>query len=106
MKALTKKYALQYFKVYVTISICIFYLHYTISYRFNVSPNVHLEVLIDNLPQQVTGAELYGMCHNAWLNSARRIIQQRILNDKGNSLVYFNIIIKIKILLKIMMYSF
>jgi hypothetical protein len=71
-----------------------------------MSSNVYLEDLIDNLPQQVTGAELYGMCHNAWLHSARRVIQQQIVNNKGNPLVYFNIIVKKKYYYKkITMYS-
>lgn len=52
--------------------------HFCILYRFNLNPNVNLEELINHLPDQVTGADLYGMCHNAWLNSAKRIIQQRI----------------------------
>ncbi|XP_060844894.1 peroxisomal ATPase PEX6 [Rhopalosiphum padi] len=52
--------------------------------KFNLYSNFHLEDLIEHLPDQVTGAELYGMCHNAWLNSARRVIQKRIIhiNDK------------------------
>lgn len=52
-------------------------------YRFKLDSNLFLEDLIDHLPREVTGAELYGMCHNAWLNSARRIIYQRIANDYG-----------------------
>ncbi|XP_060857550.1 peroxisomal ATPase PEX6 [Metopolophium dirhodum] len=52
--------------------------------KFNLNSNFHLEDLIDYLPDQVTGAELYGMCHNAWLNCARRIIQKRLthINDE------------------------
>ncbi|KAF0763210.1 peroxisomal biogenesis factor 6 isoform X1 [Aphis craccivora] len=52
--------------------------------KFNLCSNFHLEDLIEHLPDQVTGAELYGMCHNAWLNSARRVIQKRmiLINDK------------------------
>ncbi|KAE9525240.1 hypothetical protein AGLY_014308 [Aphis glycines] len=52
--------------------------------KFNLYSNFHLEDLIEHLPDQVTGAELYGMCHNAWLNSARRVIQKRmiLINDK------------------------
>ncbi|XP_025198028.1 peroxisomal biogenesis factor 6 [Melanaphis sacchari] len=52
--------------------------------KFNLYSDFHLEDLIKHLPDQVTGAELYGMCHNAWLNSARRVIQKRIIhiNDK------------------------
>lgn len=53
--------------------------------------NFHLEDLIDHLPDQVTGAELYGMCHNAWLNCARRVIQKRLTNINGKLLLYFNI---------------
>lgn len=71
-----------------------------------MSSTVHLEDLIDNLPQYVTGAELYGMCHNAWLHSARRVIQQRILNNKGNLIVCFNMNIKINILLKIIIFIY
>jgi len=41
--------------------------------------NFHLEDLIDNLPDEVTGAELYGICHNAWLNCAKRVIQKRLV---------------------------
>lgn len=52
-------------------------------YRFKLDSNLFLEDLIDHLPQEVTGAELYGVCHNAWLNSARRVIQQNIVNNDG-----------------------
>lgn len=53
-------------------------------YRFNLNSNINFEELINHLPDQVTGADLYGMCHNAWLNSAKRIIQQRI----GKNCIY------------------
>lgn len=54
-------------------------------FRFNLYSNFHLEDLIEHLPDQVTGAELYGMCHNAWLNSARRVIQKRMILINGKS---------------------
>jgi len=48
-----------------------------------LDPNFHLENVINNLPQQVTGAELYGLCQNAWLKGAKNIIEQRILYKNG-----------------------
>ncbi|CAI6357793.1 unnamed protein product [Macrosiphum euphorbiae] len=52
--------------------------------KFNLNSNFHLNDLINHLPDQVTGAELYGMCHNAWLNCARRVIKKRLthINDE------------------------
>ncbi|VVC42532.1 Hypothetical protein CINCED_3A000061 [Cinara cedri] len=55
--------------------------------KFHLYSNVNLGHLIDNLPEQVTGAELYGMCHNAWLNCARRVIQQRNKQINDNQCV-------------------
>lgn len=52
-------------------------------YSFNLHSNFHLEDLINHLPQQVTGAELYGLCQNAWLNRIRKIIHQRHKNGKN-----------------------
>lgn len=73
---------------------CILFLRYskiiTFFFRFNLYSNFHLEDLIEHLPDQVTGAELYGMCHNAWLNSARRVIQKRMIIN-GKSFLYCNI---------------
>lgn len=59
--------------------------------RFNLDSNVHLEDLVDHLPNQVTGAQLYGLCHKAWLKSARRVIQQRGLHINGKYFAQLNI---------------
>jgi SpoVK/Ycf46/Vps4 family AAA+-type ATPase len=42
-----------------------------------VSPDVNFEMLVKEIPesQTVTGADLYGVCSQAWLNAARRTIK-------------------------------
>lgn len=73
---------------------CILFLRCSKSFkffRFNLYSNFHLEDLIEYLPDQVTGAELYGICHNAWLNSARRVIHKRMTLINGKSFLYCNI---------------
>ncbi|CAK9831123.1 Peroxisome assembly factor 2 [Anthophora retusa] len=41
-----------------------------------------LEKLVDQLPDHTTGADLYSVCSNAWLNAARRVLNS--CNDDSN----------------------
>ena len=42
-----------------------------------MSSDVNFDVLVQQIPesQKVTGADLYGICSQAWLNAARRSIR-------------------------------
>ncbi|XP_076391593.1 peroxisomal biogenesis factor 6 isoform X2 [Megachile rotundata] len=40
-----------------------------------------LKKLIDQLPNRTTGADLYSVCSNAWLNAARRVLGKRVVNQ-------------------------
>ncbi|KOC68156.1 Peroxisome assembly factor 2 [Habropoda laboriosa] len=51
--------------------------------KFTFSENGdELEKLIDQLPDHTTGADLYSVCSNAWLNAARRVLDN--YNDGSN----------------------
>lgn len=43
-----------------------------------------LTKLIDQLPDQTTGADLYSVCSNAWLNAARKVLSE---HDNQNTLI-------------------
>ena len=43
-----------------------------------------LEKLIHRLPEHTTGADLYSICSNAWLNAARRVLSN--YHDNSNEI--------------------
>ncbi|XP_050438295.1 uncharacterized protein LOC126844272 [Adelges cooleyi] len=45
--------------------------------KFVLSSDCCLEDIVKYLPPTITGAELYGICYNAWLNSAKRVIEEK-----------------------------
>lgn len=47
---------------------------YVINFRFNLSDNIRLEEIAESGPENVTGADYYGLCSNAWMHAVRRLI--------------------------------
>ncbi|XP_050530872.1 peroxisomal biogenesis factor 6 isoform X2 [Daktulosphaira vitifoliae] len=47
--------------------------------KFKLSSDFLLEDIVEYLPNMITGADLYGICYNAWLISAKRVIQDKNL---------------------------
>lgn len=44
--------------------------------KFNMADDVDLQALSGGVPAQCTGADLYGMCADAWLQALRRRIKE------------------------------
>lgn len=44
--------------------------------KFNMADDVDLQALSGGIPPQCTGADLYGMCADAWLQALRRRIKE------------------------------
>ncbi|KAL0273460.1 UNVERIFIED_CONTAM: hypothetical protein PYX00_006116 [Menopon gallinae] len=44
--------------------------------KFSLGTRVNLKDIVSNLPDQVTGADIYSICSNAWLGAARRHIHE------------------------------
>ncbi|CAG9864772.1 unnamed protein product [Phyllotreta striolata] len=42
--------------------------------RFNLDKDVNLEEIVGVCPKNITGADFYGICSNAWLEAARRLV--------------------------------
>lgn len=50
--------------------------------RFQFDDDVKLDEVVQLCPDNITGADFYGMCSNAWMSAARRLIAQI---EKGKS---------------------
>ncbi|KZC12881.1 Peroxisome assembly factor 2 [Dufourea novaeangliae] len=55
--------------------------------KFKFHENGELEKLIDQLPSHTTGADLYSVCSNAWLNAARRVLSRHDQMVHTNQLI-------------------
>lgn len=48
----------------------------TVSSNFNISEDLTMKKLVEKVNGDVTGAEVYAICSNAWLNAVRRTISK------------------------------
>lgn len=70
LKAQTRKYAIFiYFVVKVTLIMFI-------QNRFNLSEDIDLSEVVRICPNNITGADFYGICSNAWSSAVKRLIKK------------------------------
>lgn len=42
--------------------------------KFNLSKGINLEEIVKSCPKNITGADFYGICSNAWMAAARKLV--------------------------------
>lgn len=48
----------------------------TFTFRFNISEEVKLEDVVNMCPNNISGADFYGICAESWMHAARRTIEE------------------------------
>ena len=54
-------------------------------FRFNLPKDIDYDEIVHNFPENISGADVYGLCSEAWMSAARRVIKK--LED-GNFTVF------------------
>lgn len=68
LKALTRKYFFLFFQQFF----------YLFSFRLKLADNYSLEQIVDICPNELSGADFYGICSGAWMSAVRRLIQGKL----------------------------
>lgn len=50
--------------------------------KFNLAPNLTIEKIAKLMKQEMTGADIYSICSNAWLSAVRRLITAHQSNEQ------------------------
>lgn len=45
-------------------------------FRFKLSKDVNFEEIVKTCPPTITGADFYGICSNAWMCAAKKLIER------------------------------
>lgn len=53
--------------------------------KFALADDVDLVALAQNLPAQCTGADIYGLCADAWMHALRRVISELTMSGRTSS---------------------
>lgn len=64
--------------------------------KFYLAQNVTIEKIADLMKQEMTGADIYSICSNAWLSAVRRVISAHQVNeqDSDKTLTAADVIVK------------
>lgn len=73
LRALTKKYVFH-----------VLHANFNGVFRFRLSPDVNLEEIVDLCPANITGADYYGLCSNAWMSAVRELLR----NNENRIAIY------------------
>lgn len=52
--------------------------------KFNLEEGLTMDDIAESLKQDMTGADIYSICSNAWLSAVRRTVSTFKQNEKGN----------------------
>lgn len=66
-----------------------FYIVLLKNFRFKLAKDVNLEEIVKTCPNNITGADFYGLCSNTWMAAARKLIKKIEKGVYSNYFLYF-----------------